>query len=233
MLSSHPFLAATTDSQTPVKTFQISLSTDPHICISIPAGPQAEDTAQTSTERSRVWERLKELPRPQLFPLVQRFAHHPIARTRVDEDVSHFGPSLGIFGLSSSLRRGRRSICATLESCASLSACRKVKAPQVDSDGRQYTNGQDVSQGYIVKGDGSAGTDEQETPNSNSDRPACLSTLVHGQAGFEPKKKRIGNAQLQQNWHLGSTASPSSILRQIFCGFCLGMLGLTGLECTP
>ncbi|KAJ7629073.1 amino acid permease-domain-containing protein [Roridomyces roridus] len=44
---------------------------------------------------------------------------------------------------------------------------------------------------------------------------------------------QIGNAQLQQNWHMGSTASPSSILRQIFYGFCLGMLGLTGLECTP
>ncbi|KAJ7613541.1 AAAP amino acid permease [Roridomyces roridus] len=44
---------------------------------------------------------------------------------------------------------------------------------------------------------------------------------------------QIGNEQLRQNWHLGSTASPSFILRQLFYGFCLGMLGLTGIECTP
>ncbi|KAF8911346.1 amino acid permease-domain-containing protein [Mucidula mucida] len=44
---------------------------------------------------------------------------------------------------------------------------------------------------------------------------------------------RIGNAQLEQNWHTHSASSGSDIAHQIFNGFCLGMLGLTGFECTP
>ncbi|TRM67071.1 amino acid permease-domain-containing protein [Schizophyllum amplum] len=43
---------------------------------------------------------------------------------------------------------------------------------------------------------------------------------------------RTGLVQLQENWET-VPAEPRSIVRQIFYGFCLGMLGLTGFECTP
>lgn len=42
---------------------------------------------------------------------------------------------------------------------------------------------------------------------------------------------RTGNAQLQQNWVEGQAPSRSAIARQLFNGFCLGVLGLTGIEC--
>ncbi|TFK19141.1 amino acid permease [Coprinopsis marcescibilis] len=48
---------------------------------------------------------------------------------------------------------------------------------------------------------------------------------------------RAGNAQLKANWlqsqseHTGNTGL--SVARHIFFGICLGMLGLTGFECTP
>ncbi|KAF9556823.1 hypothetical protein CPC08DRAFT_641000 [Agrocybe pediades] len=47
---------------------------------------------------------------------------------------------------------------------------------------------------------------------------------------------RVGNDQLKANWHNGratSDNSAASIVRQIYYGICLGMLGLTGFECTP
>ncbi|KAF8183234.1 amino acid permease-domain-containing protein [Mycena galopus ATCC 62051] len=46
---------------------------------------------------------------------------------------------------------------------------------------------------------------------------------------------RTGNAQLRENWDQWHAAAPSAgaIASQLFKGFCLGMLGLTGLECTP
>ncbi|KAJ7844513.1 amino acid permease-domain-containing protein [Mycena olivaceomarginata] len=44
---------------------------------------------------------------------------------------------------------------------------------------------------------------------------------------------RTGNAQLRQNWRDGQPPSHAAIARQLFNGFCLGMLGLTGIECTP
>ncbi|KXN88407.1 hypothetical protein AN958_07313 [Leucoagaricus sp. SymC.cos] len=46
----------------------------------------------------------------------------------------------------------------------------------------------------------------------------------------------IGNAELKENWTIGLArggTSPSQILKQVYYGFCLGMLGLTGFECTP
>ncbi|KAJ4483760.1 AAAP amino acid permease [Lentinula aciculospora] len=43
----------------------------------------------------------------------------------------------------------------------------------------------------------------------------------------------IGNGQIIENWHGGKASSASEVIRQIFNGFCLGMLGLTGFECTP
>ncbi|KAI4527006.1 hypothetical protein K525DRAFT_264562 [Schizophyllum commune Loenen D] len=42
----------------------------------------------------------------------------------------------------------------------------------------------------------------------------------------------IGSTQLRENWRT-IPSEPSSIARQVFYGFCLGMLGLTGFECTP
>lgn len=42
---------------------------------------------------------------------------------------------------------------------------------------------------------------------------------------------RIGNDQLKENWFAGQAPSASAIARQLFNGFCLGMLGLTGFEC--
>ncbi|KAJ6492057.1 amino acid permease-domain-containing protein [Mycena sanguinolenta] len=44
---------------------------------------------------------------------------------------------------------------------------------------------------------------------------------------------RIGNAQLRSNWIAGQPPTRAPIARQLFNGFCLGMLGLTGIECTP
>ena len=40
----------------------------------------------------------------------------------------------------------------------------------------------------------------------------------------------IGSTQLRENWQT-IPSEPSSIARQVFYGFCLGMLGLTGFEC--
>jgi hypothetical protein len=42
---------------------------------------------------------------------------------------------------------------------------------------------------------------------------------------------KIGNVQLRQNWEQGRASSGADITRQLFYGFCLGMLGLTGIEC--
>jgi hypothetical protein len=42
---------------------------------------------------------------------------------------------------------------------------------------------------------------------------------------------KSGNSQLWLNWVEGQASSGSAIARQIFDGFCLGMLGLTGIEC--
>ncbi|KAH0581075.1 hypothetical protein H2248_012209 [Termitomyces sp. 'cryptogamus'] len=42
-----------------------------------------------------------------------------------------------------------------------------------------------------------------------------------------------GSQQLRDNWNSRSPSSPSSIWQQVFYGICLGMLGLTGFECTP
>lgn len=46
---------------------------------------------------------------------------------------------------------------------------------------------------------------------------------------------RMGNTQLKQNWSQGmaehSGTSVTSILKQVYFGVCLGMLGLTGFEC--
>ncbi|KAJ7510645.1 amino acid permease-domain-containing protein [Mycena galericulata] len=44
---------------------------------------------------------------------------------------------------------------------------------------------------------------------------------------------QTGNAQLKRNWIDGQAPSRSAIARNVFDGFCLGMLGLTGIECTP
>ncbi|KAJ6537397.1 amino acid permease-domain-containing protein [Mycena vulgaris] len=44
---------------------------------------------------------------------------------------------------------------------------------------------------------------------------------------------RTGNAQLTRNWVDGQAPTSAAIARQLFNGFCLGMLGLTGIECTP
>ncbi|KXN87169.1 hypothetical protein AN958_09133, partial [Leucoagaricus sp. SymC.cos] len=47
---------------------------------------------------------------------------------------------------------------------------------------------------------------------------------------------RIGNGQLKENWAEGLARggqSPAQTLKQIFYGYCLGMLGSAGLECAP
>lgn len=44
----------------------------------------------------------------------------------------------------------------------------------------------------------------------------------------------IGNVQLMENWHAGLAlggSSPSQVFKQIYYGFCLAVLGLTGFEC--
>lgn len=43
---------------------------------------------------------------------------------------------------------------------------------------------------------------------------------------------RMGNAQLRSNWAYGQENASQSIARQIFNGVCVGVLGLTGFECT-
>ncbi|SJL10090.1 uncharacterized protein ARMOST_13472 [Armillaria ostoyae] len=43
----------------------------------------------------------------------------------------------------------------------------------------------------------------------------------------------IGNDQLRQNWVSNQASSTSKVVRHIFDGWCLGMLGLTGFECMP
>jgi hypothetical protein len=42
---------------------------------------------------------------------------------------------------------------------------------------------------------------------------------------------RVGNAQIRENWNAGQASSARVVARQIFNGFCIGMLGLTGFEC--
>ncbi|KAJ6623648.1 amino acid permease-domain-containing protein [Mycena sp. CBHHK59/15] len=44
---------------------------------------------------------------------------------------------------------------------------------------------------------------------------------------------KAGNAQFRQNWADGQAPSGTALARQLFNGFCLGMLGLTGIECSP
>ncbi|KAJ6496083.1 amino acid permease-domain-containing protein [Mycena sanguinolenta] len=44
---------------------------------------------------------------------------------------------------------------------------------------------------------------------------------------------RTGNAQLRRNWTDGQPSTRTAIAHPLFNGFCLGMLGLTGVECTP
>lgn len=44
---------------------------------------------------------------------------------------------------------------------------------------------------------------------------------------------RLGNDQIHENWVSGQPGSVAAILKQIFYGFCLGILGLTGFECEP
>lgn len=43
---------------------------------------------------------------------------------------------------------------------------------------------------------------------------------------------QIGNNQLKANWNRGrSDITAKSVARQIFYGFSIGMIGLTGFEC--
>ena len=42
---------------------------------------------------------------------------------------------------------------------------------------------------------------------------------------------QTGNAQLHRNWLAGLAPTGAAVARQLFNGFCLGMLGLTGIEC--
>lgn len=47
---------------------------------------------------------------------------------------------------------------------------------------------------------------------------------------------KSGNDLLCENWKIGlerSGTNPGQIMKQVYFGFCLGMLGLTGFECTP
>ncbi|RDB17279.1 hypothetical protein Hypma_001728 [Hypsizygus marmoreus] len=44
---------------------------------------------------------------------------------------------------------------------------------------------------------------------------------------------KTGISQLRENWEVGQAPSASAVAREIFNGFCLGMLGLTGFECAP
>jgi hypothetical protein len=42
---------------------------------------------------------------------------------------------------------------------------------------------------------------------------------------------RVENIQLRDNWRGGQASSAPDIARQMFNGFCIGLLGLTGFEC--
>jgi hypothetical protein len=44
--------------------------------------------------------------------------------------------------------------------------------------------------------------------------------------------RRIGNVQLKANWIAARPKSTKEIVRQLFNGFCMGVLGLTGFECS-
>ncbi|KAF9260746.1 AAAP amino acid permease [Marasmius fiardii PR-910] len=44
---------------------------------------------------------------------------------------------------------------------------------------------------------------------------------------------RVGNTQISANWHAVPVTSAGGVVRQLFKGFCLGVLGLTGFECVP
>ncbi|KAJ7159241.1 amino acid permease-domain-containing protein [Mycena crocata] len=44
---------------------------------------------------------------------------------------------------------------------------------------------------------------------------------------------RTGSVQLRANWVKGQAPDAVALARQLFNGFCIGMLGLTGIECTP
>ena len=43
---------------------------------------------------------------------------------------------------------------------------------------------------------------------------------------------RRGNGQIRENWINGQPSNGAELGRQIFDGVCLGILGLTGFECT-
>jgi len=43
---------------------------------------------------------------------------------------------------------------------------------------------------------------------------------------------QIGNSQLIDNWHNFVPPSLNEIIKQVFFGFCIGLLGTTGFECT-
>lgn len=42
---------------------------------------------------------------------------------------------------------------------------------------------------------------------------------------------RNGNSIIHENWTAEQHGNPAGMLRQIFNGVCLGMLGMTGFEC--
>ncbi|KAI0689016.1 amino acid permease-domain-containing protein [Cytidiella melzeri] len=45
---------------------------------------------------------------------------------------------------------------------------------------------------------------------------------------------RTGNSQISHNWHAGrQNLSADDIVRQVFDGICIGILGVTGFECIP
>ncbi|TFK52934.1 hypothetical protein OE88DRAFT_1656621 [Heliocybe sulcata] len=44
---------------------------------------------------------------------------------------------------------------------------------------------------------------------------------------------RNGSQLLKDNWAAGQASSSASLVHQVFNGICIGMLGLTGFECTP
>lgn len=42
---------------------------------------------------------------------------------------------------------------------------------------------------------------------------------------------KTGNTQLKENWRVGQAPDARAVALQVFYGFCLGALGLTGFEC--
>ncbi|KLO06622.1 hypothetical protein SCHPADRAFT_923138 [Schizopora paradoxa] len=42
-----------------------------------------------------------------------------------------------------------------------------------------------------------------------------------------------GNGQIRENWNAGHSPSSRHIVAQVFNGVCIGMLGITGFECSP